>query len=113
MGRELTVDVATAADGGKAPTGTPVEGCWFCLSNPNADVNLLASIGMSSISWTLDIIVLQVLEFCTCCLSGITLHDCRLLSYSWPGVMYILISLYCHIFADRFPMLLVLACEVL
>ncbi len=46
MGRELTVDVATAADGGKAPTGTPVEGCWFCLSNPNADVNLVASIGM-------------------------------------------------------------------
>ena len=45
MGRELTVDVATAADGGKAPTGTPVEGCWFCLSNPNADVNLVASIG--------------------------------------------------------------------
>ena len=38
MGRELTVDVATAADGGKAPTGLPVEGCWFCLSNPNADV---------------------------------------------------------------------------
>ena len=47
MGRELTVDVATAADGGKAPTGTPVEGCWFCLSNPNADVNLVASIGTS------------------------------------------------------------------
>ena len=45
MGRELTVDVATAADGGKAATGTPVEGCWFCLSNPNADVNLVASIG--------------------------------------------------------------------
>ena len=31
--------------GSKAPTGTPVEGCWFCLSNPNADVNLVASIG--------------------------------------------------------------------
>ena len=45
MGRQLTVDVATAAEGGKAPTGTPVEGCWFCLSNPNADVNLVASIG--------------------------------------------------------------------
>ncbi len=45
MGRELTVDVATAADGAKAPTGLPVEGCWFCLSNPNADVNLVASIG--------------------------------------------------------------------
>ena len=45
MGRQLTVDVATAAEGGKAPTGTPVEGCWFCLSNPDADVNLVASIG--------------------------------------------------------------------
>ena len=45
MGRELTVDVATATDGGKAPTGLPVGGCWFCLSNPNADVNLVASIG--------------------------------------------------------------------
>ena len=45
MGRELTVDVATAADSNKVHTGTPVEGCWFCLSNPNADVNLVASIG--------------------------------------------------------------------
>ena len=53
MGRQLTVDVATAAEGGKAPTGTPVEGCWFCLSNPNADVNLVASIGaLYHSSWT-------------------------------------------------------------
>lgn len=43
MGRELTVDVSTA--GSKPPSGKPVEGCWFCLSNPNADVNLVASIG--------------------------------------------------------------------
>ncbi|CAK0784495.1 hypothetical protein CVIRNUC_007699 [Coccomyxa viridis] len=48
MGRQLTVDVATAVEGSKAPTGTPVEGCWFCLSNPNADVNLVASIGEES-----------------------------------------------------------------
>ena len=48
MGRELTVDAASAYGGGGAPptvTGEPVEGCWFCLSNPNADVNLVASIG--------------------------------------------------------------------
>lgn len=47
MGRELTVDAASAEGGGGAlaATGEPVEGCWFCLSNPNADVNLVASIG--------------------------------------------------------------------
>ena len=47
MGRELTVDAATAAKSGsqQAPNGQPVEGCWFCLSNPKADVNLVASIG--------------------------------------------------------------------
>ena len=48
MGRELTVDAASADGGGGGPpiaTGEPVEGCWFCLSNPNADVNLVASIG--------------------------------------------------------------------
>jgi hypothetical protein len=43
MGRELTIDVSTS--GVRAPSGKPVEGCWFCLSNPNADVNLVASIG--------------------------------------------------------------------
>ncbi len=43
MGRELTIDVSTS--GARAPSGKPVEGCWFCLSNPNADVNLVASIG--------------------------------------------------------------------
>ena len=47
MGRELTVDAASAEGGVGAPaaTGEPVGGCWFCLSNPNADVNLVASIG--------------------------------------------------------------------
>lgn len=43
MGRELTIDVSTS--GARAPSGKPVEGCWFCLSNPNANVNLVASIG--------------------------------------------------------------------
>ena len=26
-----------------------MEGCWFCLSNPNADVHLVASIGAPSL----------------------------------------------------------------
>jgi len=30
------------------PAGKPVEGCWFCLSNPNADVELVASVGEQS-----------------------------------------------------------------
>ena len=46
MGRELYVDAAVnkPADA-LGMSGKPVEGCWFCLSNPNADVNLIASIG--------------------------------------------------------------------
>lgn len=49
MGRELFVDAAV----NKPPdavgmSGKAVEGCWFCLSNPNADVNLIASIGASA-----------------------------------------------------------------
>ena len=28
-----------------AKLGKPVEGCWFCLSNPSADVELVASVG--------------------------------------------------------------------
>ena len=34
--------------GGRAPKpepGKPVEGCWFCLSNPTADTELIVSIG--------------------------------------------------------------------
>lgn len=46
MGRELTVDVATSQNRQTITVGKPVEGCWFCLSNPNADVNLVASIGV-------------------------------------------------------------------
>ena len=46
MGRELFVDAASNRPPEAAlGTGKPVEGCWFCLSNPNADVNLIASIG--------------------------------------------------------------------
>ena len=46
MGRELYVAAAVnkPPDAGGA-SGKPVEGCWFCLSNPNADVNLIASVG--------------------------------------------------------------------
>jgi diadenosine tetraphosphate (Ap4A) HIT family hydrolase len=28
-----------------AVNAAPVEGCWFCLSNPNADIHLVASVG--------------------------------------------------------------------
>ena len=48
IGRPLYIDAATA---GRAPVtepGKPVEGCWFCLSNPNADTDLVVSIGTSS-----------------------------------------------------------------
>ncbi len=46
LGRELFVDAASNRPPEAAlGTGKPVEGCWFCLSNPTADVNLIASIG--------------------------------------------------------------------
>lgn len=46
MGRELYVDAAVNKPADAiGQSGKPVDGCWFCLSNPNADVNLLASIG--------------------------------------------------------------------
>ncbi|KAK9811513.1 hypothetical protein WJX72_005124 [[Myrmecia] bisecta] len=46
MGRELYIDTATATASDRQPViGKPVEGCWFCLSNPNADTSLVASIG--------------------------------------------------------------------
>jgi RNA recognition motif-containing protein len=79
MGRELTVDASTAAKpGGKGqPAGQPVEGCWFCLSNPNADVNLVASIGEpgptsctrcltqdpADILWPAQVILLEQLQY--------------------------------------------------
>ena len=48
MGREIFVDAATNRPGPPPlPSGKPVEGCWFCLSNPNADVELVASVGAS------------------------------------------------------------------
>ena len=47
MGRELTIEPAAVSE--EKPrerrVGKPVEGCWFCLSNPNADTELVASIG--------------------------------------------------------------------
>lgn len=49
MGRELYIAPAREEKpkekGGEA---VPVEGCWFCLSNPNADVQLVASINEES-----------------------------------------------------------------
>ncbi|KAL6784615.1 CGL125 [Auxenochlorella protothecoides x Auxenochlorella symbiontica] len=46
MGRQLGIDAA--ATGPRAGTGKPVEGCWFCLSNANADIDLVVSVGEES-----------------------------------------------------------------
>lgn len=43
MGRQLTIDAASTGPG--AGVGKPVENCWFCLSNPSADVDLVVSVG--------------------------------------------------------------------
>lgn len=49
MGRELYIDAAARNDEERGrQLGKPVEGCWFCLSNPNADTELVASIGLCS-----------------------------------------------------------------
>lgn len=45
MGRPLYIDAATAGRLPVTEPGKPVEGCWFCLSNPNADTDLVVSIG--------------------------------------------------------------------
>lgn len=45
MGREIGIDMA---QGGARNAGKPVEGCWFCLSNPNCSSWLLVSIGQAS-----------------------------------------------------------------
>ena len=43
------LDRAVFVDGPRAQPkpdpGKPVEGCWFCLSNPTADTQLIVSIG--------------------------------------------------------------------
>lgn len=43
MGRELFVDTARRKK--DAEQAESHADCWFCLSNPNADVSLVASIG--------------------------------------------------------------------
>ena len=46
QGREIFVDAASNRPApAPLPAGQPVEGCWFCLSNPNANVELVASVG--------------------------------------------------------------------
>lgn len=42
MGRTLEIDASSMQ---KGSDGNPVEGCWFCLSNASADVDLIASVG--------------------------------------------------------------------
>lgn len=46
MGRQLFIE--PAASQARKKNAAPVEGCWFCLSNPNADVNLVCSVGQES-----------------------------------------------------------------
>lgn len=57
LDREVYIDSAANGSRPIAPEpGKPVEGCWFCLSNPTADTDLVVSIGK------------------TCCLVQQTLH---------------------------------------
>ncbi len=44
MGRKLFIEPAMS----RRRDAAPVEGCWFCLSNPNADIQLVASVGEES-----------------------------------------------------------------
>lgn len=46
MGRQLFIEPASAHE--RKKDAAPVEGCWFCLSNPNADINLVCSVGQES-----------------------------------------------------------------
>lgn len=46
MGRQVFIEPASTEDTPRAAkVAKPVDGCWFCLSNPNADVELVASVG--------------------------------------------------------------------
>ena len=45
LGRPLGIDMANLDEERPKKAAKPVDGCWFCLSNPNADVELVASIG--------------------------------------------------------------------
>ncbi|KAL0037433.1 hypothetical protein WJX79_008053 [Trebouxia sp. C0005] len=46
LDREVYIDSAANGSRPIAPEpGKPVEGCWFCLSNPTADTDLIVSIG--------------------------------------------------------------------
>ena len=50
MNRPLYIDAAAAGRPPLPDPGKPVEGCWFCLSNPNADTDLVVSIGEPAIT---------------------------------------------------------------
>lgn len=41
----------------KPDPGKPVEGCWFCLSNPSADTELIVSIGKAPHPACLTVVV--------------------------------------------------------
>ena len=44
MGRKLFIEPAMS----RRKDAAPVDGCWFCLSNPNADIQLVVSVGQES-----------------------------------------------------------------
>jgi diadenosine tetraphosphate (Ap4A) HIT family hydrolase len=45
MGRKMYIEPALSV---RRKDAAPVEGCWFCLSNPNADIQLVCSVGQES-----------------------------------------------------------------
>lgn len=50
-GRKLFLEISTRGEGRPLPPmsmGKPVEGCPFCLSNPNADVHLVVSVAVNA-----------------------------------------------------------------
>lgn len=57
MGRpiELSLSASAVEAGGKL--GKPVEGCWFCLSNVGADIDLVVSVG-AKFGWLLRFVFL-------------------------------------------------------
>ena len=63
MGRSLFIDAAASSAETAVRSAKPVEGCWFCLSNPNADVELVASVG-------------ELGRACTAARSKACLHAC-------------------------------------
>lgn len=69
MGRPVEISLSADAVEAGGKLGKPVEGCWFCLSNAGADIDLVVSVG----AWRLSVFVvstilsLQSLRMCVLC----------------------------------------------